>query len=187
MKSDKALFELMGCPWAGLGMMITLAVALTEGCRWHRYIVGRRSSRREPASGRIERRATGVMGAPGAPPLETPRRPVKNGAQATGAVDPSSPSGRYAEAPAAARLPALARREFPKSRPPAGPMLILRYSSLFPKYAALGSPRPARSTRQSLRVVSFSSRSAAGRCGRGRSEPQASEAGGGSLRSHIAP
>ncbi|GEM_PF-3000222 len=34
MKSDKALFELMGCPWAGLGMMITLAVALTEGCRW---------------------------------------------------------------------------------------------------------------------------------------------------------
>lgn len=31
MKSDKALFELMGCPLAGLGMMITLAVGLTGG------------------------------------------------------------------------------------------------------------------------------------------------------------
>ncbi|GEC41423.1 hypothetical protein EME01_54950 [Sinorhizobium meliloti] len=48
-----------------------------------------RRSRREPVYGRIERHATGVMGAPGAPPLETFRRPVKNGAQAPGAVDPS--------------------------------------------------------------------------------------------------
>lgn len=37
-----------------------------------------------------------------------------------GAVGPASPSGHYVEAPAAALFPALARREFPKSRPLGG-------------------------------------------------------------------
>ncbi|KWV48686.1 hypothetical protein AS026_11980 [Rhizobium altiplani] len=41
-----------------------------------------------------------------------------------GAVDPASPSGHFVEAPAAALFPLLARREFPKSRPAAGAMLI---------------------------------------------------------------
>ncbi len=42
------------------------------------------------------------------------------GVRDAGAVGPASPSGHYVEAPAAALLPALARREFPKSRPLGG-------------------------------------------------------------------
>jgi len=50
--------------------------------------------------------------------------PDENGAQRAGAVDPASPSSHDVEAPAAALVPLFARREFPKSRPAAGGMLI---------------------------------------------------------------
>jgi len=117
----------------------------------------------EPRSGlpvtcRIERRAPGARGAPGAPPLEAPRPPVKNGVQGAGAVGPASPSGRNAEVPAAAPVPHLARREFPKSRPPAGAMLISPILFILSECAAvvplgLSVIDKAKSARSAVHVV----------------------------------
>ncbi len=140
-----------------------------------------------------KRRGTGPRGAPCAPPLGAPRPPMKNGAQGAGAVDPASPSGHYVEAPAAALLPLLARREFPKSRPTAGamlisPMLFILAGSRLARFTSRRRDRQGKSAHQRC-PHSFSSRSAAGRRGRGRSEPgyPANAAGGGNPRSHIAP
>jgi hypothetical protein len=57
---------------------------------------------------------------------------MKSGAQGAGAVGPAFPSGHDVEAPAAALVPLLARREFPKSRPAAGAMLISPMLFIFP-------------------------------------------------------
>lgn len=55
----------------------------------------------------------------------------KSRAQGAGAVGPASPSAHDIEAPAAALVPLLARREFPESRPAAGAMLISPMLSIF--------------------------------------------------------
>lgn len=57
-------------------------------------------------------------------PSTLPPMPDESGTQRAGAVDPASPMGHYVDAPAAALVPLFACREFPKSRPAAGAMLI---------------------------------------------------------------
>ena len=49
-------------------------------------------------------------------PRNTPPMSHENGTQGAEAVGPASPSGHYVEAPAAALIPLIGRREFPKSR-----------------------------------------------------------------------
>lgn len=63
------------------------------------------------------------------------RPPMKSGAQGAGAVDPAFTAHHSVEAPAAALVPLLARREFPKSRPTASAMLISPMLSIFQDYA----------------------------------------------------
>ncbi len=63
-------------------------------------------------------------GRPEAPPLELPCPPVKTERRKRAQSVPPPLAGRFAEAPAAALLPPATPREFPKSRPKAGAMLI---------------------------------------------------------------
>jgi hypothetical protein len=78
-------------------------------------------------------------GLPKAPAPRTPLPAHLNGAPQAGAVGPASPTGRFTEAPAAAHIPPTTQREFPKSRPQAGAMLISPIFASYPERTALAA------------------------------------------------